>query len=910
MNNALDWRYIGHQRVGSPTFLLPSPMLPLRRILASIALLSAFPLAAGAEAPYSFEATPGKLPKDIVPRNYRVRIEPDIKALTIRGSVTVALDVLKPTRRIVLNAHELVITKALLLYGENRALKPVIDAKEQTVTFELPVELKPGKCELALEFTGKINKQPQGLYYDRYQTTSGEKTMLATQMEAVDARRMFPCWDEPAFRATFELTAVLPEKWLAMSNMPIERERVLQGTGNKQVSFMRTPSMVSYLVVLAAGELEALEDEVDGVKLRILCTEGKKESARYAMEATKSILRYYNDYFGVKYPLPKLDQLATPGGFGGAMENWGGIIYNEGALLFDPKNSSENTRERVFAVIAHEVAHQWFGDLVTMAWWDNLWLNEGFASWMGTKVSDHLNPTWQVWLRADRAKEEVMPLDARRGTHPIQQAVRTEAETNRAFDAITYVKGQSFLRMLEVYLGDEGFRNGMRIYMKRHQFSNTTTEDLWAALEEGSGKPVREIAAQWTTQPGFPVVKISAECRDGKHAFTLTQERFTLNDPDAAPLTWKVPVRFGVVDDPAQTAQLLLEDKPLALTFGACDATVFTNAGDAGYYRTQYSPELFASLARRVTSLPEADKLSLLGDTWAMACAGRGPASNYLELADALRGEKSYAVWNQIFDALEEMYRLERDKPGRKPLREFSVGLLRPVFESVGWDAKPGEARNVGLLRVRLIETLGYYGDGAVIDEARARFTAFLARPDSLAPDLRPVVVRVVGRYADQATWNKLHEIARQSFRTEQKRIFYDGLQQVVDPQLAMRTMAISLTDEMRPAEKNANLARVAEARDGDRLAWEFFLANDVKLMAEVEDFRRDRYIPGMLRGSIDPAAADELLAYMRTKRPDDSTIEAERAAARIRYRGELRARAVGDIDAWVETRKSVVPLR
>ena len=885
-------------------------MLSLRRIVASVVLFLAAVAFARAEAPFSFEATPGKLPKDIVPRNYRLRLEPDLKALTIRGSVSITLEVRKPTRRIVLNAHELNITKAVLLYGENRVLKPIVDAREQTVAFELPVELKPGNCELALEFNGRINKQAQGLYYDRYQTAAGEKVLLATQMEPVDARRMFPCWDEPVFRATFELTAVVPEKWLAMSNMPIERERPLADKGTKQVSFMRTPSMPSYLVVFAAGELESMEDEVDGVKLRILCTEGKKESARFAMEATKSILRYYNDYFGVKYPLPKLDQLATPGGFGGAMENWGGIIYNEGALLFDPKNSSENTRERVFAVIAHEVAHQWFGDLVTMAWWDNLWLNEGFASWMGTKVSDHLNPTWQVWLRADRAKEEVMPLDARKGTHPIQQPVRTEAEANGAFDGITYVKGQSFLRMIEVYLGDEAFRNGMRIYMKRHQFSNTTTEDLWTALEEGSGKPVRAIAAGWITQPGLPVIKITAECKDGKRALALTQERFTLNDPDAAPLTWKVPIRFGLVEDPAQSVQVLLEEKSLALAFGACDATIFANAGDIGYYRTQYAPDLFAALARRVTALPEADKLSLLGDTWAMACAGRGPASSYLQLADALRGEKSYAVWSQIFDALEEMDRLERDKPGRKPFREFSVGLLRPVFESVGWDAKPGEPRNVGLLRVRLIETLGYYGDGAIIDDARARFAGFLKQPDTLAPDLRPVVIRVVGRYADEATWNKLHDCARQSFRTEQKRIFYDGLQQVVDPQLAKQTLAISLTDEMRPAERNANLARVADARDGDRLVWEFFLANDVKLMSEVDSFRRDRYIPGILRSSIEPAAADELLAYMRTKRPADPATEAERAAARIRYRGELRSRAVGDIDAWIETRKSAVPLR
>ncbi len=365
-----------------------------------------------------------------------------------------------------------------------------------------------------------------------------------------------------------------------------------------------------------------------------------------------------------------------------------------------------------------------------------------------------------------------------------------------------------------------------------------------------------------------------------------------------------------MVDDSSASTQILLEDKPLTLSFGACDATIFSNAGDTGYYRTQYSPELFASLARRVASLSEADKLSLLGDTWAMATAGRAPASDYLQLIDSLRGEKSLAVWGQILVVLEEMDRLERDKPGRKPLREFAIGLLRPVFETVGWQPKPDEPRNVGLLRVYLIESLAWYGDTTMIDEARARFAQMVKQPGSLPPDLRPVVIRVAGRYADAATWDQLHDLARQSMRTEEKRMYYDGLQQVIDPKLATRTLAISLTDEMRPSEKNQNLFRVADARDGDRLVWEFFLANDDKLMADVDGFRRHRYIPGTLAKAMDPAAAEELLNYMRTKRAGDPLIEAERTAERIRYRGELRERAVADIDAWVETRKAVGPLR
>ncbi len=864
-----------------------------------------------AEAPFAFETTPGKLPKEIVPRHYALRLVPDNKALTHTGSVTIELEVLKPTRRIVLNARELEITKALLLYGENRTLKPIVDAKEQTVAFELPLELKPGKCELALEFRGRINTQPQGLYQDRYQTPSGEKTLLATQMEPVDARRMFPCWDEPVFRATYSLSAVVPAKWLAMSNMPLTRERLLTGNAAlKEVWFDRTPAMPSYLVVFAAGEFETLEDEVDGIKLRILCTEGKRESGRYALEVTKNVLRYYNDYFGEKYPLPKLDQLATPGGFGGAMENWGGIIYNEARLLFDPARSPEANRERTHAVIAHEIAHQWFGDLVTMAWWDNLWLNEGFASWMGTKVCDHFNPTWHVWLRAHRDKERVMPQDARKGTHPILQSVRTEQEAGAAFDDITYIKGEQFLRMLEQYLGEDAFRAGMRLYMRRHRLGNTTTADLWAALEEGSGKPVRDFAAGWTERPGLPLVRVGEECKDGKHALTLTQERFTLHDPEAASLTWKVPVRFGQAGDAKANFQVLLEDAPFRLEFGACATAIFANAGDAAYYRTQYSPEMFDALARQIPSLPEADQLNLLGDTWALACAGRGPASNYLLLVEALKGARSLAIWEQVLAVLVEMDALERDRPGRAALRQFIVSVLRPVLAELGWDRKPNEAHEAVLLRAEIIELLGVCGDGATIAEARSRFGKFLENPSSLAPDLRLPVTKVVGRYADAATWEKFHALALKSVTAEDKRIYYEAMQRALDPELARRTMAISLTNEMRPPEKNRNLSRVAETRDDNRLVWEFFLANDAKLLADVDGFRRHQYVPATMRHADDATIAEELVNYMRTKRPDEPIKEAERIAAEIRYRADLKLRAVPDIDAWITARQSAPPPR
>src|SRR5436305_3852672 len=495
-----------------------------------------------AEKPFEFTRTPGKLPKEIFPIEYSVRFVPDIDKFAFTGSETVKLGAHKPVRQLILNALELKITGASI---DGKALPQSAmktDEKNELLTLALPSQLTAGHHTLALSFSGKINQQGQGLFYMRYQEegTGAKKVALGTQFEATDARRLFPCWDEPSFRARFQLTAVVPENWLAVSNMPIEsEEKIAEG---KEIRFAATPSMSSYLNVFVAGELDLIESRSGHTQIRVITTKGKAELGRYALEATAQILKYYNDYFGAPYPLPKLDQIALPGGFGGAMENWGGITYYESALLFDPKNSSAETKQDIYEVLAHEVAHQWFGDLVTMAWWDNLWLNEGFASWMGTKCTAHVNLQWEVWLRRNLprdptrrvgiAKEQAMEGDARSTTHPIQQPIATEAEANSAFDDITYKKGKSFLRMLESFLGEVVFRDGIRRYIAAHKFSNSTTADLWNALSESSGQPIAEIAAGWTEQPGFPVVKVK---RGEGGKVSLTQEPFTINFKNAPP---------------------------------------------------------------------------------------------------------------------------------------------------------------------------------------------------------------------------------------------------------------------------------------------------------------------------------------------------------------------------------------
>ncbi|PYL19051.1 MAG: aminopeptidase, partial [Verrucomicrobia bacterium] len=627
------------------------------RVLVASTVLFALLTTMDAENPYEFASTPGKLPKQVVPLEYSIRIAPDLAELTFTGSERIKVKATQPIRELVLNSAELEIAKALVdgIQLSQDAIK--LDPNNELLTLALPNELPAGEHAIALEFSGKITPKGRGLYYMPYQEqgTGAKKVALGTQFEPSDARRFFPCWDEPSFRARFQLTAVVPENWLAVSNMPIESERKIDPPSpnaspartsgatsiGKEVRFQATPSMSSYLNVFVAGELDLIETKVVGTQIRVIATKGKAEWGRYALETTAQILQYYNDYFGVPYPLPKLDQVAIPGGFGGAMENWGGITYYESALLFDPKKSSAATRQRIYEVIAHETAHQWFGDLVTMAWWDNLWLNEGFASWMGGKCTAHFNPDWEVWLarniqrdptrRTGIAREVAMEGDARSTTHAIQQPVANESDANSAFDDITYRKGQSFLRMLESFLGENVFRDGIRRYMAAHKYSNSTTADLWNALTEASDKPVGEIAAAWTEQPGFPVVIMK---RDGEK-ISLSQERFTINFPNAPALEWKIPLTYFVIGDNKIESRLMtgkIENLPNVAT----DRVVKLNTNGAGNYRVQYDESSWKALLGALPKLNLEDRVNLLSDSWALVQANRADASLYLELIGKL----------------------------------------------------------------------------------------------------------------------------------------------------------------------------------------------------------------------------------------------------------------------------------
>jgi aminopeptidase N len=860
-----------------------------------------------AEAPFRFADTPGQLPKATLPRHYELRLQPDLDARTTAGTARIELEQLEPSREIILNALELDITAAALLDdpAHPETFSTRLDPKKQTLTLTLPpnaaAPLAAGRHVITISFRGKIGTQAQGFFVDKYPTASGDKLMLGTQMEPTDARRVFPCWDEPVYRATYDVILVVPEKLMAVANMPITRETSLAG-GLKEVRFARTPAMASYLVALYAGEFEAVEGEQDGVKLRILTTEGKRASAQYALESTKRILAYYNEYFGVRYPLPKLDLIGVPNAFSafGAMENWGCITYIDTFLLYDPLTSSQATRERVFAVIAHEMAHQWFGDLVTMAWWDNLWLNEGFASWMGTKCSDALNPDWQLWIRANADKERAMELDARKTTHPIQRPIANESQASDAFDTISYLKGQSFLRMLEAYLGPETFRAGLRRYVDRHQYSNTTTADLWAALGDASGKPVTSFAAGWTEQPGFPLILISATGEGATRSLKLEQLHFTLNDPQPTPLTWKIPVTYAKLADLSAISSTLLETAASNIPWPAEAGPVKANLGDAGYYRVAYDEALGQALRRNIATLPIAEQLNLLSDSWALMESGRSSTAEWLDLAQPFRNAENPLVLAPILDRLNDIAHLQATQPGERAFKAWVIRFLQPELARLGWAPLPGESPLSANLRPAVILAAGLAGDETVVAECRRRFAVFLRDPSTLPGDLRGPVLTVIGHYADRATYDQLHALARAAKTTEEKRYFYAAMQAAADPALARETLSLSLGEEMSTTESTHNAAAVA-ANGQAALAWDFAREHREVLLKQMTSFGLNSYFPWIANAFTDARRADELEEFVQKNFPPDALAEAAKTADRIRHLAAIKKRELPVIDAWVK---------
>ena len=640
-----------------------------------------------------------------MPIHYAIELEPNLESLTLAGAVVVDIEVREPTAQVVVNAVNMTLTGATA--DETQSASIALDAAAETATLTFPQPLAVGPHKLRIGFTAQINRFGRGLFYVDYPTEQGTKRMISSHLEPADARRVFPCWDEPAFKATFALTVTVPRSFLAVSNMPVAHEEPVTPS-LKQVTFATTPKMSSYLFVLAAGELERLSAQADGVTVSVVTTAGKRAQGRFALDTAIDLLRYFNDYFGIKYPLPKLDLIAVPGGFGGAMENWGAITFFESRLLFDPATNADAARRGIFSLVAHEIAHQWFGNLVTMGWWDNLWLNEGFATWMQVKAAEHLYPQWQSWLNSNERKQNAM--SRTHGAPRTRSSSRSPTKPRpwRSSTGITYSKGQAVIRMLESYLGEETFRAGIRKYMADHAYGNTTTADLWRALEAASGKPVATIAATFTEQAGVPLVVARGALRGRRAAHRAAAGALHHPRPDprrrgAGRCRWR-SVRCARCARPKPCCSA---DEPREIAAGRCGEPVKLNLGDVGYYRVEYDAASRAALAKSlgadVGGRPGQSARRQLG------AGGSGPRRARL-LSRAGRGDRQRRQPRGVGAGdrhLQPARSAGAQSPGASGVGAYARAKLRPVFDRLGWDAAGPDADDGALLRARLIRVLG-----------------------------------------------------------------------------------------------------------------------------------------------------------------------------------------------------------
>ena len=842
-------------------------------------------------------ALPGRLPPEVVPVHYDMAVDPDAARLTFSGSETIAISVLRPTRTIVMNAADLAISKAVL-DGRMRPIDMRLDRQAETLTLQFARPIPAGPHRIAIDFAGKIYQSAAGLFAVDYKDGAADKRMLVTQFEATDGRRFAPMWDEPGRKATFTISVATPRGQSSFSNMPIAATGP-GPDGKTWVRFQQTPKMSSYLLFFGQGDVERRTRMVGKTEIGVITRRGVGDQGQYALESASRLLTFYNDYFGTPYPLPKLDMVAAPGSsqFFDAMENWGGILYFDKVLLVDPKSTGESQRQLIFSDIAHEMAHQWFGDLVTMGWWDDLWLNEGFASWMENKASDALNPDWHVAAQtAAFARQTGINNDARASTHPIVQRITNVDQLTAAFDAIAYSKGEAVIRMLEGAVGPDRFRAGIRSYIAHHAYGNTATDDLWAEISRAAGRPVKPMMDSFTRQPGVPLIKVSKPaCREGALQLSLTQARYGTDEASRKPLAWIVPVTWaGIGAGAGKNEADVLAAHPTAVGVPGCEPSLVLNPGQLGYYRTLYSAPHFDALTARFGRLDLTDQVGLLADTIALGTGEYAPLERYYRLIDQVAPDADPLVWRVIAAQLDGINGVTEGDPAQAAFQTRAHALLAPQFARVGFAPHQNEPADIAQLRETLIGTLGKLGDPQVIAAARQAVEGGL---DAIPAATRSPVVGVYGRSAGAQEWERLHQAARVARNPMLARTYWIALGQARDPMLAQKALDLVFSDE--PTVPNrANLLR-AVSGEHPAMAFDWAMAHADAVNALVEKSSQPGFIVSLAAGSGDLALAERVRAYADRALPAEARQGAVKAITSIQNRAHMRKVEVGPAAAW-----------
>jgi puromycin-sensitive aminopeptidase len=798
-----------------------------------------------------------RLPRNIVPNKYTIRLRPSFESFNFTGWESIQLVVNESSNSIVLNAAELEISSAKVVQnGVSQDCRVALDAELERATLSFDSILQPGDAILEIDFGGSLNDRLSGFYRSRFIGEKGEELFIATtQFEATDARKAFPCFDEPDLKAVFSIELEAPQDFLAVSNAP-ESQTVDLGDGYKRVTFQDTIPMSTYLVAFIVGPMEASEPYLSGeTPIRIISKPGQSHLHQYAKEVAAHALEFFTEWFSIPYPGHKLDLIAIPDFAFGAMENLGAVTFRETLLLVDPERSSRPELERIVDVISHEIAHMWFGDLVTMKWWNGIWLNEAFATFMELLATDDFSPSWNRWVSFGLSKGAAFATDGLHNTRPIEFAVVKPSDADGMFDVLTYEKGASVLRMLERYLGPDTFRAGITHYLNSHKFANAETTDLWTALEEVSKEPIAQTMVDWVFQGGYPIINVGLNGSE----VSISQKPFSyLTDLSKANMekgesqignSWKVPmsVRIG-----SRVHKFLLDSEPASLRLENANDLVIANAGGWGFFRVSYDDELASRVLSSFSQLSDLEKFNLANDTWAQTLSLQKGEESFFELMRAIKDERDPNLWELVISALTLMD-LMTPSEGREFLAVRCREALAPILEEVGFEAQEGEREGTSRLRAAVIQAMGTIGqDGETIADCKDLFVKEMSIESNIDPDIISAVLAVVASNGDEAEFAFILDRYRHPSTPQEENRYLMALARFKHPELIKKVLSMTL-GEIRSQNGPFVIASLLSGRDSGALAWNFIAENWEALLARFPD----NTIPRMLSG-ITALVSDE----------------------------------------------------
>ncbi len=846
-------------------------------------------------------ATAQRLPGDVAPTHYQLTLTPDLQKATFTGDEVIDVRVLKATPSITLNCAEITFTDATVTAGGSpQQANVTLNAEKETATLALAKPLAPGTAQIHIHYSGVLNEKMRGFYL----TKTDKRNYAATQFESTDARRAYPSFDEPAYKATFDITLIVDKGDNGLANTKLVSDTPGPGEGKHTLKFATTPKMSSYLAAWAVGDFECESGEADGIPIRVCGTPDRKGMGGFALESAEHILHYYDQYFGIKYPYGKLDMLGLPDFAAGAMENTGLITYRD-VLLFSDKNTSYELRKTIAQVVAHEMAHQWFGDLVTMKWWDDIWLNEGFATWMTNKPLEQWKPEWNTQLDNVQEATQALRTDSLAATRPIRQPAETPSQIIELFDGIAYAKTASVLRMIESYVGPEDFRKGVNNYLAKHAYANATAEDFWTAIAQASHKPVDKIMPTFVDQAGAPLVTATASCTGGSAKVTIQQQRYaydrSLFEKGSSEL-WQIPVCLKTASGEKKCE--LLTSREQSFTLNACSPWLYGNAGPSGYYRSgMEAAELRNIAADAEQKLNAGERIMLANDVWSLVRVNRAGIGDFLTLAEGLKADRTNAVVETVTNQLDYIGKYVVTNSDQPQYQAWVRSLLRPAYRELGWEAKPSDTEDTKAMRGHVLYSLAYTGrDPQVLSEARAMTDKYLAGQE-VDMNILSTALRLAAFNGDAALYDKLLQKAKAAKSPEEYYNCLYVLADFTDPALVQRTMQLALSNDVRSQDTPQMMYIEFINPQGRELAWQFIRENWKAIQSKLND--------GFSQGALVDAASQfcdgQSLGQVQQFFSENKVPAAERTLKqtleRVNYCIDLKSQQQQKLAAWLTQR-------